>query len=84
MTYDEINEMLKALIVGVPHRNANLANAAALLFQTLPNVHILPPPGIIAEIHINIYTTQRPEFLLFGFLTSGRNPIKWERKHRME
>ena len=38
MRYDEINEILKALIGGVPHRSANLANAAALLFQTLPDV----------------------------------------------
>ena len=38
MDYLEINEMLKALIGGVPHRTANLANAAALLFQTLPDV----------------------------------------------
>ena len=38
MTYDEINEILKALIGGVPHRTANLANAAALLYQELPDV----------------------------------------------
>lgn len=38
MTYDEINEMLQALIGGVPHRTANLANAAALLWQELPDV----------------------------------------------
>ena len=38
MDYLEINEMLKALIGGVPHRTANLANAAALLYQTLPDV----------------------------------------------
>lgn len=38
MDYQAINEMLQALIGGVPHRTANLANAAALLFQMLPDV----------------------------------------------
>ena len=38
MTYDEINLCLEALIGGVPHRTANLANAAALLFHELPDV----------------------------------------------
>ncbi|MBQ6197229.1 MAG: GAF domain-containing protein [Lachnospiraceae bacterium] len=36
--YSAINEQLKALIEGVPHRIANLANAAALLYQELPDV----------------------------------------------
>ena len=38
MTYDEINMCLEGLTAGVPHRTANLANAAALLFQELPDV----------------------------------------------
>ena len=38
MNYSEINEMLQALIGGVPHPTANLANSAALLYQMLPDV----------------------------------------------
>ena len=38
MTYDEINMCLEGLTAGVPHRTANLANAAALLYQELPDV----------------------------------------------
>ena len=38
MTYTEINMCLESLIGGVPHRTANLANAAALLYQELPDV----------------------------------------------
>ena len=38
MTYTEINMCLESLIEGVPHRTANLANAAALLYQELPDV----------------------------------------------
>ena len=38
MTYTEINMCLEALVAGVPHRIANLANAAALLYQELPDV----------------------------------------------
>ncbi len=38
MTYTEINMCLESLVSGVPHRTANLANAAALLYQMLPDV----------------------------------------------
>ncbi len=38
MTYTEINICLESLVSGVPHRTANLANAAALLYQMLPDV----------------------------------------------
>ena len=38
MTYDEINMCLEGLTAGVPHQTANLANAAALLYQELPDV----------------------------------------------
>ncbi len=38
MNYSELQMCLKALIEDVPHRTANLANAAALLFQELPDV----------------------------------------------
>ena len=38
MTYSAINTSLKALIEGVPHQTANLANAAALLYTQLPDV----------------------------------------------
>jgi len=37
--YKELNEQLSALIHGVPHRIANLANASALLFQTLDGLN---------------------------------------------
>lgn len=37
--YAELNRQLQALIGGVPHRVANLANAAALLYQTLPDIN---------------------------------------------
>ncbi len=38
MDHTELQLCLKALTHGVPHRTANLANAAALLFQELPDV----------------------------------------------
>lgn len=37
--YKELNEQLRALICGVPHRIANLANASALLYQTLDGLN---------------------------------------------
>ena len=37
--YVSMNEALEALIDGVPHRIANLANASALLWQTLPDLN---------------------------------------------
>lgn len=37
--YKELNEQLRALICGVPHRIANLANASALLYQTLDRLN---------------------------------------------
>lgn len=37
--YKELNEQLRALIGGVPHPIANLANASALLFQTLDGLN---------------------------------------------
>ena len=38
MTYSELTMCLEALVKGVPHRTANLANAAALIYQELPDV----------------------------------------------
>lgn len=37
--YRELNAQLRALIEDVPHPIANLANAAALLWQTLPQIN---------------------------------------------
>lgn len=37
--YKELNRRLAALVHGVPHRTANLANAAALLFHTLDRLN---------------------------------------------
>ena len=37
--YTLLNERLRALIEGVPHPIANLANAAALLRETLPDIN---------------------------------------------
>ena len=37
--YRELNEQLRALISGVPHRTANLANASALLYSTLDDLN---------------------------------------------
>ena len=37
--YQNLNRQLQALIHGVPHSTANLANAAALLYQTLPELN---------------------------------------------
>ncbi len=37
--YQMLNQQLTALIHGVPHRTANLANAAALLYNTLPDLN---------------------------------------------
>ena len=37
--YKELNEQLRALIGGVPYPIANLANASALLFQTLDGLN---------------------------------------------
>ena len=37
--YTRLNEQLSALVHGVPHRIANLSNAAALLYNTLPDLN---------------------------------------------
>lgn len=37
--YKELQEKLRMLVAGVPHRTANLANAAALLYQTLDRIN---------------------------------------------
>ncbi len=37
--YDELNLQLRGLIEGVPHRIANLANASALLWQSLEGLN---------------------------------------------
>lgn len=37
--YKELNDTLSALIGGVPHKTANLANASALLYTTLDNIN---------------------------------------------
>lgn len=37
--YTELNERLQSLIAGVPHPIANLANAAALLWESLPDLN---------------------------------------------
>lgn len=37
--YKELNEQLRALICGVPHKTANLANASALIFNTLEDLN---------------------------------------------
>ena len=37
--YREVNERLRSLIEGVPHRVANLANAAALLWESLEDIN---------------------------------------------
>ena len=37
--YREVNERLISLIEGVPHRVANLANAAALLWESLSDIN---------------------------------------------
>ena len=37
--YRELNEQLKSLIEGVPYRTANLANAAALLWQGMEGLN---------------------------------------------
>ena len=37
--YILLNQQLAALIHGVPHKTANLANAAALLYHTLPDLN---------------------------------------------
>ena len=37
--YQTLNAQLRALIGGVPHRVANLANAAALLYHTLDGLN---------------------------------------------
>ena len=37
--YTRLNEQLAALVHGVPHRIANLYNAAALLYNTLPDLN---------------------------------------------
>lgn len=37
--YSLLNQQLTALIHGVPHQTANLANAAALLYNTLPDLN---------------------------------------------
>lgn len=37
--YAELNQTLFSLVDGVPHKIANLANAAALLYNTLDNIN---------------------------------------------
>ena len=37
--YKQLCEQLKALTCGIPHPMSNLANASALLWQTLPNIN---------------------------------------------
>ena len=37
--YKELSEQLHALIDGIPHRTANLANASALIFNTLEDLN---------------------------------------------
>ena len=37
--YPALNRQLSALVRGVPHRTANLANAAALLYHTLDDLN---------------------------------------------
>ena len=37
--YQELNAKLQSLIKGVPHRIANLANASALLWESLPDLN---------------------------------------------
>ena len=37
--YNELCESLRALVCGVPHKIANLANASALLFNTLDDIN---------------------------------------------
>ena len=37
--YNELNESLRALTDGVPHKTANLANASALIFNTLEDLN---------------------------------------------
>lgn len=37
--YQALNAQLPALIHGVPHQTANLANAAALLYHTLDGLN---------------------------------------------
>ena len=37
--YKALNQQLGGLIHGVPHKKANLANASALLFQTLADIN---------------------------------------------
>lgn len=37
--YSALNKELNALISGVPHKIANLANAASLLYNTLPDLN---------------------------------------------
>ena len=37
--YNELNESLRALTDGVPHKTVNLANASALIFNTLEDLN---------------------------------------------
>lgn len=39
MDYNELNAQLRGLVEGVPHRTANMANAASLLFNTLEGLN---------------------------------------------
>ena len=39
VNYQELNQSLRALIHGVPHQTANLANASALLYITLDRIN---------------------------------------------
>ena len=39
MDYNELTVKLRALIEGVPHMIANLSNASALLYNTLPDIN---------------------------------------------
>lgn len=37
--YSELNRQLSGLVHGIPHKTANLANAAALIYNTLENLN---------------------------------------------
>ena len=39
VNYEELNDSLAAILDGVPHRTANLANASALLYDTLDRLN---------------------------------------------
>ena len=39
ISYETVATQLEALTFGVPHEIANLANASALLWQEMPDLH---------------------------------------------